>query len=84
MVGFSSNQTVYRRRLPLFNYLRELFGLVQAEVQEELLEAAEKALAMLDSRRAHHPPEMIDPREGRVAKALRAAVRKVRDGAVGG
>jgi len=27
LVGFSSNQTVYRRRLPLFNYLRELFGL---------------------------------------------------------
>ncbi len=59
-------------------------SLVQAEAQEELLEAAEKALAMLDSRRAHHPPEMIDPREGRVAKKLRAAVRKVRDGAVGG
>ena len=57
---------------------------MQAEAQEELLDAAEKALAMLDSRRTHHPPEMIDPREGRVAKKLRAAVRKVRDGAVGG
>ncbi len=55
----------------------------QAEAQEELLDAAEKALAMLDSRRAHHPPEMIDPREGRVAKALRAAVRKSRDSAAG-
>lgn len=52
------------------------------EAQEELLDAAEKALDMLDSRRAHHPPEMIDPREGRVGAALRAAVAnasKVRD-----
>ena len=55
----------------------------QAEAQEELLDAAEKALDMLDSRRAHHPPEMIDPREGRVAKALRVAVRKSRDSAAG-
>ena len=56
----------------------------QAEAQEELLDAAEKALDMLDSRRAHHPPEMIDPREGRVAKALRTAVRKSRDSAAQG
>ena len=53
------------------------------EAQGELLDAAEKALAMLDSRREHHPPEMIDPREGRVGAALRTAVRKVRDSAVG-
>jgi hypothetical protein len=53
----------------------------QIEAQEELLEAAEEALAMLDSRRAHHPPEMIDPREGWVAKTLRAAVRKARSSA---
>ena len=54
---------------------------VEAELREaqgELLDAAEKALDMLDSRRAHHPPEMIDPREGRVAKELRTAVRKTR------
>ncbi len=54
-------------------------SLVQAEAYEELLEAAEKALAMLDSRRAHHPPEMIDPREGRVGAALRTAVQGIRD-----
>lgn len=54
------------------------------EAQEELLDAAEKALAMLDSRRAHHLPEMIDPREGRVSKALRTAVRGVRDSVVEG
>ncbi len=56
----------------------------RAKAEDELLEAAERALDMLDSRRAHHPPEMIDPREGRVAKALRAAVRGVRDSAVEG
>ena len=49
------------------------------EAQEQLLDAAEKALAMLDSRRTHHPPEMIDPREGRIAGALRTALCKVRD-----
>ncbi|MBA2512419.1 MAG: hypothetical protein H0V28_13190 [Rubrobacteraceae bacterium] len=51
---------------------------VPVRAQEALLAAAEEALDMLDSRRAHHPPEMIDPREGRVAKALRAAVRAAR------
>lgn len=63
----------------------EATKLRQAELaQEELLDAAEKALDMLDSRRAHHPPEMIDPREGRVGAALRTAVRGVRDSVVEG
>jgi hypothetical protein len=43
----------------------------QLEAQEELPQGASS------------PPEMIDPREGRVAKALRAAVRKSRDSAAG-
>jgi acetylornithine deacetylase/succinyl-diaminopimelate desuccinylase-like protein len=40
LVGFSSNQTVYRRRLPLFNYLRELFGL-DAPISEAVMRAHE-------------------------------------------
>jgi hypothetical protein len=49
------------------------------KAQEELLEAAENAVAWLESRRAHYPPQMRDGREGVHRKALAEAVAKLRD-----
>ncbi len=45
---------------------------------EELLEVAEATLDWLYDRRAHMPPEMLDPREARHRKALREAIRRAR------
>jgi hypothetical protein len=50
------------------------------KAHDELLQAAERALSWLDSRRAHYPPQMRDGREGVHGKALREAIRKVRAG----
>jgi len=41
----------------------------------ELLQAACEAMRLLQSRQAHTPEEMLDPRERRVLKQLRTAVR---------
>ena len=49
------------------------------EAQEELLETAEAVLDWLDDRRAHYPPELLDAREGKHSKRLRAALRTLRD-----
>ena len=51
------------------------------KAQEELLAAAEDALAWLESRRAHYPPEMRDGREGVHSKALKEAISACRTGA---
>jgi hypothetical protein len=51
----------------------------QKQAQDELLEAAEAALDWLYSRRAHMPEEMLDGREAKHRKALREAIRKVRE-----
>jgi hypothetical protein len=50
------------------------------KAQEELLRAAEEAVAWLDSRRRHYPPQMRDGREGIHRKALQEAIRRVREG----
>ena len=50
----------------------------QRHAQEELLEAAEAALAWLYDRRAHVPEEMLDPREHKHRKRLFAAIREAR------
>ena len=41
----------------------------------ELLQAACEAMRLLQSRQEHTPEEMLDPRERRVLKQLRTAVR---------
>jgi len=47
--------------------------------QQNLLQAADAALDWLSARRAHYPPEQLDPREARHRKALREAIRRVRE-----
>jgi hypothetical protein len=42
----------------------------------ELLAAACEAMRLLQDRQAHTPTEMVDPRETRVLKRLRSAVRQ--------
>jgi hypothetical protein len=42
----------------------------------ELLAAACEAMRLLQDRQAHTPQEMLDPRETRVLKRLRSAVRQ--------
>jgi hypothetical protein len=49
------------------------------KAQEELLEAAENAVAWLESRRRHYPPQMRDGREGAHRKALQQAIAKLRE-----
>jgi len=46
--------------------------------RDELLEAAEAALAWLYDRRAHMPEEMMDGREGGHRRRLLAAIRRAR------
>ena len=55
-------------------------GEARTKAQEELMQAAENVLAFLDDRRDHQPPEMLDGREGRHRKALRAAIGRAREG----
>jgi hypothetical protein len=43
--------------------------------EQELLRAAAAAMRFLQDRQAHTPAEMLDPRETRVLKRLRIAVR---------
>jgi hypothetical protein len=40
---------------------------------------AEAALDWLYERRVHYPPELLDPREGKHSRRLRAALRTLRD-----
>jgi hypothetical protein len=47
------------------------------QAQDELLEAAENALDWLYDRRAHMPPEMLDPREAKHRRALREALGRL-------
>jgi hypothetical protein len=47
----------------------------QKRAQEELLAAACEAMRLLQDRQAHTPEEMLDPRERRVLRQLRAAIR---------
>jgi hypothetical protein len=47
--------------------------------EQELLAAAAAAMRLLQSRHAHTPDEMLDPRETRVLKQLRSAVRGAMD-----
>jgi hypothetical protein len=42
----------------------------------ELLAAACEAMRLLQDRQAHTPEEMLDPREARVLRLLRSAVRQ--------
>ena len=46
-----------------------------AETNEELLAAATSALRLLQDRQEHMPEEMLDPRERKVLRQLRDAVR---------
>jgi hypothetical protein len=53
-------------------------SLAQARASEnhgELLAAACAAMRLLQSRQMHTPPKMVDPREERVLRQLRSAVR---------
>jgi hypothetical protein len=43
---------------------------------KELLGAACEAMRLLQDRQAHTPIEMLDPRESRVLRQLRSAVRQ--------
>jgi hypothetical protein len=43
---------------------------------DELLAAACEAMRLLQDRQAHSPIEMLDPREGKVLRQLRRAVRR--------
>jgi len=43
--------------------------------RDELLEAACTAMRLLQDRQAHTPQEMLDPRERKVLRQLRDAVR---------
>jgi hypothetical protein len=43
--------------------------------EQELLAAAAAAMRLLQDRRAHTPAEMLDPRERKVLRQLRDAVR---------
>jgi hypothetical protein len=47
--------------------------------EQELLAAAAEAMRLLQDRQAHTPEEMLDPRETRVLKQLRSAVRGAMD-----
>jgi hypothetical protein len=47
----------------------------QTKAQEELYRAACAALRLLQDRQAHTPEEMLDGRERKVLRQLRAAVR---------
>jgi len=47
------------------------------ETNEELLAAATSALRLLADRQEHMPEEMLDPRERKVLRQLRTAVRQV-------
>jgi hypothetical protein len=49
------------------------------QAQEELLQAAEATLDWLEDRRRHQPPELFDTREGTHFRALREAIRRVRE-----
>ncbi len=53
---------------------------VKKTAQEELLQEAEAALHWLYVRRAHMPPEQLDPREASHRNALQEAIRKWREG----
>ena len=50
------------------------------EAQEELLEAAEDALAWFERFGAHAPEGLCFGGEAKVRRALRAAIRQVREG----
>jgi len=43
---------------------------------DELLTAACEAMRLLQDRQAHTPQEMLDPREIRVLRSLRTAIRR--------
>jgi hypothetical protein len=45
--------------------------------RDELLEAACCAMRLLQDRQAHTPQEMLDPRERKVLRQLRSAVRNL-------
>jgi hypothetical protein len=47
---------------------------------DELLSAACEAMRLLQDRQAHTPIEMLDPRETRVLRQLRSAVRHIANG----
>lgn len=48
----------------------------EREAQDALLRAACEAMRLLQSRQQHTPEEMLDPRETRILKQLRDAVRR--------
>jgi hypothetical protein len=50
--------------------------LPSADNHDELLAAACEAIRLLQDRQAHVPEEMLDPRERRVLRQLRSAVRQ--------
>ena len=50
-----------------------------ANHQQKLLSAAASAMRWLQDRQAHVPLEQLDPREGRVLRQLRTAVRGAMD-----
>jgi hypothetical protein len=47
--------------------------------EQELLAAAAAAMRLLQDRQQHVPPEMLDPRERKVLRQLRDAVRASMD-----
>jgi hypothetical protein len=47
--------------------------------EQELLAAAAEAMRLLQSRQQHVPPEHLDPRERKVLRQLRDAVRASMD-----
>jgi hypothetical protein len=48
----------------------------QKVATDELLAAACEAMRLLQDRQAHMPGEMLDPRERKVLRSLRQAVRR--------
>jgi hypothetical protein len=51
------------------------YAAAHRQVHEELLAAACEAMRLLQDRQAHTPAEMLDGRERRVLRQLRAAIR---------
>ena len=47
------------------------------ETNEELLAAAREAMRLLASRQMHTPEELLDPRERKVLRQLKSALRRV-------
>jgi hypothetical protein len=53
------------------------YAAAQKQAHEELYRAACEAMRLLQDRQAHTPEEMLDSRERKVLRQLRAAVRSV-------